>query len=315
MSVKDEEIDLVYLWVDGNDPKWRARHDAAVGTTKESSATNCDGRYADNEELKYSLRAVEKYAPWIRMIYIVTDSQIPKWLDTSNSKVRIVDHREILPESVLPTFNSRTIEHALYRIPGLSERFLYANDDTFFNREVSPSDFFTEEGWPVIRFNRRPLRKLTLWFKENIMGRKISNYNMAVQNSARLVQARFGRYIGHKTHHNIDAYNKSQYRHAFETFKDVIEPTLAHKERSADDYNRNLYSYLPVVEKKCRVRFVTRDESFRLHIHIPHHYDELERKKPLLFCLNDSEYAGAEDRRKVKEYLERRFPEKSGFEK
>ena len=91
---------------------------------------------------KYSLRSVEMYAPWIRKIFIVTDNQVPKWLDTSNPKIRIVDHKEILPEVSLPCFNSRLIEHFLYKIPGLSEHFLYANDDMFINRPVTPATFF-----------------------------------------------------------------------------------------------------------------------------------------------------------------------------
>mgnify|MGYP003289841632 FL=1 len=67
------DIDLVYLWVDGNDPIWRAKRNAFIGETENSSSTNCEGRYANNDELKYSLRSVELYAPWIRKIFIITD--------------------------------------------------------------------------------------------------------------------------------------------------------------------------------------------------------------------------------------------------
>ncbi|MDE5919514.1 MAG: Stealth CR1 domain-containing protein, partial [Duncaniella sp.] len=74
------EIDMVYLWVNGNDPVWQAKRNAAVGKPVERLAMNCEGRYADNDELKYSLRSVEMYAPWIRRIFIVTDNQVPEWL-------------------------------------------------------------------------------------------------------------------------------------------------------------------------------------------------------------------------------------------
>ena len=308
------QIDLVYTWVDGNDPEWQKRHNAAVGATQSASATNCAGRYADNDELRYSLRSVERYAPWIRRIFIVTDRQTPPWLDTSNPKIRIVDHSEILPPEALPTFNSVVIEHALHRIPGLAEHFLYANDDMFFNREVSPSDFFTPEGLPIIRFNRRPFRKLTLWLKEHILHDPISNYNNTIRNAARLVERRFGRYIGGKTHHNIDAYRKSQYRHAFELFEKEITPTLQHHSRHPDDIQRNLYSYVPVAKGRCRLHYVGRDTSFRLHIHRHDHYQKLEKHNPMLFCVNDSQYACDDDRILLRSFLERRFPDKSGFE-
>ena len=66
----ESDIDLVYLWVDGSDPKWQAKRNAFIGETVEGSSTNCKGRYANNDELKYSLRSVEMYAPWIRKIFI-----------------------------------------------------------------------------------------------------------------------------------------------------------------------------------------------------------------------------------------------------
>lgn len=114
-------------------------------------------RFEDNEELRYSLRSVEKFAPWVRHVYIVTNGQIPSWLNLDNSRVSIVSHRDIfLNSSHLPTFSSPAIESHLHRIPGVSERFIYMNDDVFFGKEVWPDDFFTTAGgqkvyltWPV----------------------------------------------------------------------------------------------------------------------------------------------------------------------
>lgn len=320
MSTKQSSpfpVDLVYLWVDGNDPKWRAKRNAVIGRTETGSAVNCEGRYADNDELRYSLRAVEMYAPWIRNIYIVTDDQKPGWLDVDNPRIHIVDHREILPPQCLPTFNAPVIEHFLYRIPGLAEHFLYANDDMFFNRPVTPADFFDpSDGLPIIRFNRRPLRKLTLFLKEKLLGRKTSNYNLTIQNSARLVEEKYGIYIGDKSHHNIDAYCKSFYRHVHEdVFKADIEPTLTNHVRSDNDVQRNIYFFAAIAEKKGHLRYVTQKTSFRFHIDNPRHYAKLEKYNPMLFCMNDSQYADDSDRRRVTEYLRRRFPDKSSFEK
>lgn len=146
MENNPEAIDLVYLWVDGSDPVWQAKRNALIGSVEKDMPENCKGRYADNDELKYSLRSVAMYAPWIRRVFIVTDGQVPAWLDVSNQKVKIVDHTEIMPEESLPCFNSCLIEHYLYRIPGLAERFLYANDDMYLNKEATPGDFFTRDG-------------------------------------------------------------------------------------------------------------------------------------------------------------------------
>lgn len=118
-------------------------------------------RFADNEELKYSLRSVEKYAPWVRNIYIVTNGQIPSWLNLDHPRMKIVTHEELfVNKSHLPTFSSPAIETHIHRIPGLSKRFIYMNDDVFFGDYVWPDDFYTHTKgqkiyltWPVPNCN------------------------------------------------------------------------------------------------------------------------------------------------------------------
>lgn len=310
------DVDLVYLWVNGNDPQWRAKRNKVIGKTEEGSAVNCEGRYADNDELKYSLRAVEMYAPWIRKVFIVTDNQIPTWLDTAYPKVQIVDHTEILPPQSLPSFNSTVIEHFLYRIPGLAEHFLFANDDMFINRPVTASDFFGSDGLPIVRFKRSPFRKLILFFKDKVLSKPLSNYNRIVENAALLVKKRFGVYFSSKTHHNIDAYLKSDYQHTCEDiFSKELEPTLINHIRSDNDVQRNLYSYVAIVKKRAHRQYVNRRTSFMLRIHKEQRYRDLEKINPFFFCMNDSQYANDTDRKRVSDYLEKRFPEKSRFEK
>ncbi|PIK39204.1 putative N-acetylglucosamine-1-phosphotransferase subunits alpha/beta-like [Apostichopus japonicus] len=114
-------------------------------------------RFEDNEALRYSLRSLEKHAPWIRNVYIVTNGQIPAWINLDNSRLTLVSHSEIfVNQSHLPSFSSPAIESHLHRIPGLSEKFIYLNDDTMFGKDVWPDDFYTHAGgqkvyltWPV----------------------------------------------------------------------------------------------------------------------------------------------------------------------
>lgn len=310
-----KEIDLVYLWVDGNDPIWQAKRNRFIGKPEEKSATNCEGRYADNDELKYSLRSMEMYAPWIRQTFIITDNQVPKWLDTSNPKIKIIDHKEIMPSECLPCFNSNVIEHFICRIPGLAEHFLYANDDMFFNKAVTPDTFFAPDGYPIVRFNRRPFRKLTLFLREKVLKKKLSHYIKAIRNSAELVERKYGIYYGGKTHHNIDSYLKSDCEYVRKVFDTEIKPTLSNHVRNANDIQRNIYSYVPLAEKRAHLHYVTQKTSFRLHIQNESHYNKLERYNPLLFCMNDSEYAQESDRKRAAAFLEKRFPKKSQFEK
>eukprot|EP00698_Gefionella_okellyi_P022212 TRINITY_DN7324_c0_g1_i1.p1 TRINITY_DN7324_c0_g1~~TRINITY_DN7324_c0_g1_i1.p1 ORF type:complete len:1088 (+),score=214.86 TRINITY_DN7324_c0_g1_i1:124-3387(+) len=163
-------IDLVYTWVNGSDPRQqKALVDFYAATTPNVStivvvgndtvAAEQEGanRFRDNQELLFSLRSIEKFAPWIRHVYIVTSGQIPNWLNLDNPRVSVVPHDAIFAnQSHLPTFSSPAIETNLDRIPGLSQRFVYCNDDTFFGNELWPDDFYTKSGgqkvflsWPV----------------------------------------------------------------------------------------------------------------------------------------------------------------------
>jgi hypothetical protein len=103
-----------------------------------------ENRFYDNDELMFSFRSLEKYAPWIRNVYLVTNGQIPSWLNLSNPKIRLVTHEQIFKnKSHLPTFSSPAIESHLHRINGLSKRFLYFNDDVLLMKKIYPDDFFT----------------------------------------------------------------------------------------------------------------------------------------------------------------------------
>ena len=309
------DIDLVYLWVNGNDPAWKAKHDAFIGIKPTDDATDGKGRYVSHDELKYSLRSVEKYAPWIRRIFIVTDNQVPAWLNTTHPKVQIVDHTEILPSEALPCFNSVVIEHHLHRIPGLAEHFLYANDDMFFNRPVTPADFFSaKDGLPIIRFNRRPLRKWGTWFRLRVLHKSLNNYKLSIHHAALLVESRYGTYYSGKGHHNIDAYLKSTYAFTRELFKAEIDATLANHVRADNDIQRNIYSYVALAEHKGHRHYVTQHTSFRFHIDNHRLYKKLKRYHPMLFCMNDSQYANDADRDKAANFLSSYFTQKSSFE-
>ncbi|XP_075712804.1 N-acetylglucosamine-1-phosphotransferase subunits alpha/beta isoform X2 [Rhinoderma darwinii] len=131
--------------------------DLSVVSQLQREADISASRFEDNEELRYSLRSIEKHAPWVRHVFIVTNGQIPSWLNLDNPRVTIVTHQEIfLNTSHLPTFSSPAIESHIHRIPGLSQKFIYMNDDVMFGTHVWPDDFYSHSKgqkvyltWPV----------------------------------------------------------------------------------------------------------------------------------------------------------------------
>jgi hypothetical protein len=169
------DIDIVIPWVDGSDPEWRrafekARREAdpggavvATGGDENASGRNADGdsaeafgavvatggsenaseiRYRDWGTLPYLFRGIERFAPWVRRVHLVTWGHLPEWLDTSNPRLNVVRHSDFIPAEYLPTFASRPIELNVHRIEGLAGRFILFNDDMFLGRPTPPERFF-----------------------------------------------------------------------------------------------------------------------------------------------------------------------------
>ena len=267
-------IDLVYLWVDGNNPEWQAKRAAFLGIKTENSLTNSRS-YINNDELKYSLRSVERYAPWIRNIFILTYNQKPKWLDISNPKIKIIDQNNILPDKSLPCFNSNVLEHFLYKIPNLSEHFLLSNDDMFLNRTVLPSTFFAVDGYPIIRLNQKPFRRFRWFLREKIFKKPHKLYSRALFNAAELVKNKFGVFYNGLPHHNVDSYLKSDcLRVSEQIFKNEIDLMKMNHFRSANDIQRVIYSYVALAETRGHLQYVSSKESLHVHIQKERHYEK-----------------------------------------
>ena len=140
-NIDKDPIDFIVLWVDDSDEKWIADKNK-YSETKKIDAGNANRRYRDWNMLKYWFRGVEKYASWVNKIHFVTYGHLPKWLDTTNPKINIVKHEDIIPKKYLPTFNSNVIQFYLNRIEGLSEKFVLFDDDFYIINKVRPTDFF-----------------------------------------------------------------------------------------------------------------------------------------------------------------------------
>jgi len=137
------EIDLVYLYVNGSDKELEKKRN--IYLKKYNNFYKPPSiRYLDIGELNYSIKTALKFIPWINKIYIITDNQIPV-IDTellNNKKIKIIDHTEIIPNEYLPTFSSHMIESFIHNIPNLSEIFLCNNDDFFFFDYINENDIY-----------------------------------------------------------------------------------------------------------------------------------------------------------------------------
>lgn len=319
------DIDIVYMWVDGNDPVWRRKKAAFMKTATsgqdEETSGNC--RYRQNDELRYAIRSAAINAPWIRNIYIITDNQTPSWLDTGSPGIHIIDHKDIIDNRYLPLFNSSAIELNVCNIPGLAEHFLLGNDDTFFGEPVKPSFFFNPDGRPIVRVKNK---KIVSGF---------SHYQDMLMNMVRKIQMRYGKCCRLAPHHNIDAYRKSDWIECLKEFSSELQDTMTHRFRDDNDLHRHIISLWALKKNRATLEIVSRwnrihglagfinavirqkyaDNSKYISIRTPDFDRFMLRHNPILFNMNDTPQATDEDRSRMSEFLEHRFPERCQFEK
>jgi Protein of unknown function (DUF3184). len=279
-----DQIDVVYTWVDSSDPRWMVKK-AMFSENATLNSGDHSYRYLSRDELKYSIRSIAKYAPWVRNIYIVTDEQKPDWLRVS-SKVRVIDHREIFPDpSVLPVFNSHAIESCLHRIPELSEFFIYFNDDVFLGRPVKPTHFFDDVGRSLVYISQASFIDPTIP-PELQVPTDVAAYNMQA-----LVKRDFGFTPTRKMMHTPHPLRKSVMEEICDLYPEQIEITRKARVRSATDLAvpSMFYPYFAWATGRAVLRkpgstkyryFDTGKSDFRLAV------SAITKDPPHFFCAN-----------------------------
>lgn len=310
-------VDVVYAWVDGDDPAWRARRDRVKAELEGREApvheeSVAEGRFRDRDELLYSLRSLEMFAPWVRNVYLVTDQQVPEWLDTSAPHLHVVDHRELFTEAALPTFNSHVISSYLHRIDGLAEHFLYINDDVFFGRPVSPRHFFTPAGQARVfaSRHRRPFGEAS--------AHNAPHFN-AAHNIRRILEREFGVTVSRATLHTPVPLLRSELAHLEERFAEEYAVTRANQFRGPEDIAPGIlfhhYSQITGVGVASAIDYHYFNVGDDRRLDDLRAFLELQDRD--VFCLND---ADAEEltpmpEEEIARFLERYFPIRSRFEK
>ncbi|MEV2241152.1 stealth family protein [Micromonospora sp. NPDC049891] len=307
-------IDVVYTWVDGTDPEWLRRRAAATGSPYHSEAASA-ARFLSRDELRYSLRSLHLFAPWVRNVYLVTDDQVPPWLDPSVPGIQVISHREIFADrSVLPTYNSHAIESQLHHIDGLSEQFLYFNDDVFLGCEVLPSDFFLANG--ISRFFPSP----ALVPPGPSSAGDIPS-SAAGKNNRELIAERFGTVLTQKMKHMPHALRRSVLYEIEETFAAEHGRTAASRFRSLTDISiaSSLHHYYAFHTGRAVPGALEYTIAELSHPDTPARLAHLLAKRDRhVFCLNDAfstEDDLAAQLKVVTPFLDTYFPVPSPWER
>jgi len=311
----DFPVDLVFSWVDGSDPEYRRVRASYMENAVVGEGDAHEARFRQVDELKYALRSVHMFAPWVRRIFIVTDSKVPAWL-AEHPRVRIVRNEEFFPDtSVLPVYNSQAIEAQLHHIEGLSEHFLYSNDDMFFGRQIGPSLFFSPGG--VTKFVEASTR---IGLGEDHPER--SGFENAARVNRRLLWERFGRVTTRHLEHCAAPLRRSVIAELEREFPREFERTAASRFRAADNISvtNSLYHYYALLTGRAVTQETARTEyvDTTTRAGLKQMEKLLSRRGQDMFCLNDGsfpEVPAAERAERMIAFLERYFPVKAPWEK
>ncbi|WDF34139.1 stealth family protein [Arthrobacter agilis] len=310
----DFDIDLVFSWVDGSSPEYQAARAARMQGVVVGEGDDHEARFRQIDELKYALRSVYMFAPWVRRIFIATDSDRPAWLADHPSVTFVPSEEHFRDPSVLPTHNSQAVEAQLQHIPGLSEYFLYSNDDMFFGRPVAPDMFFSPGG--VTKFIEADTR---IGLGDNDPER--SGFENAARVNRRLLHERFGRITTRHLEHTAAPLRKSVLLEMENEFAAEFAATAASRFRAKDNISvtNSLYHYYAlltgraVTQESARVAYV--DTTQRSGLKSLNKM--LDKRNHDFFCLNDGSFpeVPAEERaRLVTDFLEKYFPVKAPWE-
>lgn len=302
------DIDVVFSWVDGSNGAWQKARAARMQSYVVGEGDDAVARFRQVDELRYALRSVHMFAPWVRRIFVATDSPRPAWL-ADHPKVTFVPSEEFFADpSVLPTHNSHAVESQLHHIPGLAEHFLYSNDDMFFGRPVEPDMFFSAGG--VSQFIESPTR---IGLGGNDIRR--SGFENGARVNRRLLLDRFGRLTVRHLDHAPTPLRRSVLAQIEAEFPDDFARTAASRFRASTDISvtNSLYHYyalmsgLAVVQRGARTTYV--DTTSRAGL--ADMAGLLADRSSDFFCLNDGSEPEIDPEpraRAVTEFMTRYFP-------
>lgn len=259
-----QQIDIVIAWVDGNDLELKKkRHKYLTG--EDASDAVSDTRFASNNEIYYNIASILKYVPFCRNIFVVTDNQRPEFIEEfaaqglcSADKIRVVDHREIFKgyEQHLPTFNTRSIESMLWNIEGLSDYFIYLNDDFFFNSTAQVDDFLNGERLVIYgHWQSSFVLKTKLKYRQFLQ----RQFGKPIQPKHMIAQMLGADILGFKKFFEIHHYPHIVDRHALKDYllahPQLLETQIKYKFRSVEQLNPiSLMNHIKIQKQQAELK-------------------------------------------------------------
>ena len=331
-----DKIDFVITWVDGNDPVWQKVH-SHYAALVDKDVDNSSARFRDWDTLRYWFRGVENFAPWVNKIFFVTWGHLPDWLDINHPKLQIIKHSAFIPAEYLPTFNSNVIEFYFHHIKGLSEQFVYFNDDFFLINDVAPERFFR---------NRLPcdIGGMTFNLHSGMFGASVLLAKTLVNNhfnktevvrenpskwfNLKYMKASFinilcllikkNEFVGFANPHLPQGFLKNTFEDVWKNCKEDLIRTSRNRFRDYGDVGFWLIRYWQLASNNFSPINPYKDGTYYLvnDNNISEIVDCIRLQKKRMICLNDSEEISdfEETKNRIIEAFDMILPKKSSFE-
>lgn len=337
----NEKIDIVITWVNSNDPKWQEKYYFYLNKTAEKNSSGKQ-RFEDLNTLKYIFRGIERFLPWVRKVLFVTADQTPEWLNINHPKLNLVSHKDIFPnESYLPTFNSNAIEMCFSNIDGLSEKFIYFNDDTFVIKKINEDRFFYQnkpKDFLALKvLHHDGLFSHGLHSTMEVINKEVKNKkNFILKNFFKIFNIKYGITINLRNflllpltpfslfeiYHHPQPLLKSILIEAVNKYPLEVNNTRANRFRSPTNVSPYMYRFINLIKGNF-MPFYPRDALYVDVKEINELKDQIEglkNNKTINFvCFNEHPNFNPDDydafKKLVRDYLDSILPDKSSYEK
>lgn len=337
------KIDFVITWVDGDDEEWLVKKRSFMKSTDLSTVDARARRFRDWDNLVYLFRGISHFTPWVNHVYLVTPNQRPEWLNFDCERISLINQDDLFEDKdAVPTFNNCAIELLFHKIPGLSEQFVYFNDDMFILRETPPTDFF-KNGLPCITLAFAPTVAEYTSDLKSVYGIDVMNTrlvarhftkNEILQNGWRkYLNPRNGREIfktmlclpfhglvGFNEMHTAYSYLKSTYEEVWELEDEQLRESCKTRFRGEFSMNHHAMRYWQMAKGDVSVRRRSFSKMFDIHAIGDERpvVNAILKGKPNMICINDNVEEGKDFeliRNRIRSALDERFPDKCEFEK
>lgn len=297
-------IDFIFPWVNPHDPDWQKQYKFFSGNDIHFDK---NPRFRENPMLRYVFRSVESFAPWIDRVVLIASSksQLLPWMNTDT--IKVVEHKDFIPERYLPVFNSTAIEMFLARIPDISENFIYSNDDCYFLKPTTRDDFFEKNMTPKFFYS----------VKDEVK----TEFQISVKRAFDAVRSVNSSFVAKSQYlrpsHHMRSMNRSVMLDVYRIFHNDMASSITRFRDNKKNINQYIYWDYAALTGKCS-KFESNNGAY---ISIKDNFTcrqlEMLYKNPgrrTSICINDNELTDVSCYDELVELMDTIFPNKSRFE-